>query len=271
MKTENKMDIGLSKIQSEIYLYILGTEAITAREVSNQMNIDRVFSYRLLEGLVNLGLLEVSGTRPRTYSGMPIKNYLNRTVMERRILLEKDQEIASELSKVITLNYKGTRNAKYKVLSGTEEVYSSLYEMVESASESIYVLANTRGLRKSIKWKIHEGVRRLVSTGGEFKLVAGLNSDFDPTLETFLMAKKLHPDIQIRKTTQQVLRMTIVDHSEVLAFIVPEVKASVGEEAVVWTTHKEFVEAQLLYFEHLFNSSSEISEKILGNKDQNLT
>src|SRR2546426_12360924 len=81
--------IGLSRYEALVFVNLARAGATTAGDVARASGVNRVQTYRALEGLEARGLVEVTLDRPRRYAGRAINEGFDMIADGKRSELEK--------------------------------------------------------------------------------------------------------------------------------------------------------------------------------------
>src|SRR2546425_6388388 len=81
--------IGLSRYEALVFVNLARAGATTAGDVARVSGVNRVQTYRALEGLEARGLVEVTLDRPRRYAGPGINDVFEMIAGEKRPQLEE--------------------------------------------------------------------------------------------------------------------------------------------------------------------------------------
>jgi HTH-type transcriptional regulator, sugar sensing transcriptional regulator len=247
---ESIQRFGLHEREAALYLALLRRGRATARELARETHLDRVLGYRMLDAMRARGIVEVTAERPRRYAAVPPRAFFERSLRERRVALTQDEALAHELTERLPeLVAEAPANApRFQVLTGTGVLYAYLREMMGRAREDIAVMVTWRSLRESVRFGTHSGLLQFMNAQGRFRLMV----EADPRIQTLLkrfasVARKFH-SAEVRQFYPQPIRLTIIDRSEALLFLVPEAHGRHVEQVGVWTDNAEFVAGQLLVF-----------------------
>src|SRR3972149_10895532 len=80
--------IGLSHYEALVFVNLARAGAATAREIARATGVNRVQTYRALEGLEGRGLVEVTLDRPKRYAARAINEAFDMIAEEKRAELE---------------------------------------------------------------------------------------------------------------------------------------------------------------------------------------
>src|SRR5207245_11301129 len=81
--------LGLSRYEALVFVNLARAGATTAGDVARVSGVNRVQTYRALEGLEARGLVEVTLDRPRRYAARAINEEFDMIAAEKRSELEK--------------------------------------------------------------------------------------------------------------------------------------------------------------------------------------
>lgn len=243
---------GLTERESLLYLSLLRRGRATARELARDAQVDRVLGYRMLEAMRARGVVEVTAERPRRFTPAPPESFFERSLRDRRTALEKDVGLARQLSQTLPTLIRENETGgapRVQLLTGTSTIYDYLREMVARSKSDLAVMVTHRALKESVSAGLHTWLPKFLTAGGRLRLVVESDPRLRPLLHRFGEVSDRYPNAEVRQLSPQPTRMTIVDRSEAMIFIVPESKFGQFEEVAVWTDNVEFVLGQLLSFE----------------------
>ena len=242
---------GLSERESLLSLSLRRRGRATARELARDAQVDRVLGYRMLEVMRGRGIVEVTAERPRRFTAVAPRALFERALRDRRSALDKDESLARQISdRLPTLVRESETGApRFQLLTGSATIYDYLREMVGRAREDLAVMVTHRALKESVAFGLHTWLPRFLKADGRFRLVVESDPRLRPLLTRFASVSAKYPRIEVRQLWPQPTRMTIVDRSEAIVFLVPESRFGQVEEVAVWTDNPDFVNGQMLSFQ----------------------
>ncbi|HZY69648.1 MAG TPA: helix-turn-helix domain-containing protein [Thermoplasmata archaeon] len=248
---------GLSEREAALYLVALRRGAATARELTGDARVERVLGYRLLDGMRARGLVLITAERPRRYTPLAPRLLLERNLHERRLRLGEDEKLSHRIAEeldgaAVTLT---SAAARYQIVGGSRRAYDTLREMVGRAATSLDVMLTFRGLRESLDHGLGASVSPFVRKGGRVRLLLESDPRLPVALARFRRTVRRYPHVEIREVTPQPSRLTVVDRSEALLFVVPDLRDATTEQVALWTDHPAFVSGQSLVFERAWKSA----------------
>lgn len=258
---------GLTERESVLYLALLRRGRATARELAREAQIDRVVGYRMLDSMRARGMVEMTAERPRRYAPTPPTDLFERNLRERRRLLDEDERKAKALGEQLsTLAGPAIAGAaRYQILTGTARIYDYLREMVRRSRREIAVMLTFRSMRESMSLGIQDRIAEYVRGGGRFRLIVESDPRLRPTLTRIQASLRRYPGAEFRQMSPQSTRLTIIDGSEALLFLVPEARDRQTDQIAVWTEQPEFVAGQTRYFQAMWESAGSASLRATGS------
>lgn len=142
-------ELGLSKREADIYLFLSRRGPQKAHLVAVHLNIDRAQTYRSLTSLQEKGIVELTIEAPTRYIAIPIEPLLESYIKDRK------NEVANiEAERADLINFfksiKATESeypmAKFQVIVGKNGIYSKISEMLNQSQKEILCLTTSFGL-----------------------------------------------------------------------------------------------------------------------------
>jgi sugar-specific transcriptional regulator TrmB len=254
---------GLGAREASLYLALLRRGRATASELAREVRVDRVVGYRILDTMKGRGIVEVTAERPRRYAPAPPAALFERVLRERRASLEADETSAGELARRLAEFSASITagGARYQVLTGEARVYDYLREMVGRAKEEIDVMLTHRSLRESLEFGLQNRIGGHLASGGRFRLMLESDPRLHQLEARFKRVLRRFPRAEIRELSPQPSRLTIVDRSEVVVFLVPEARERRTEQIAIWSDSPAFVAGQRHYFDVVWASAAPVVSK----------
>jgi sugar-specific transcriptional regulator TrmB len=252
---------GLAPREAAVYLALLRQGRATASELARASGVDRVLGYRILEAMRSQGLVEMTAERPRRYSPVAPATWFERVLRERRGSLAQDEALARELGRQLEglARAETTGGPRYQVLVGEARIYDYLREMVGRARQEIAVMLTRRSLNESLRAGLQDEIGGFLRSGGAFRLIV----EADPRVRLLELrlrrTVRRFPKAGFREVVEQPTRMTVVDRSEAIVFLVPEARDRGAEQAAIWSDSAPFVAGQRAYFETVWSGASPLA------------
>jgi len=246
--------IGLSRYEALVFVNLARAGATTAGDVARASGVNRVQTYRALEGLEARGLVEVTLDRPRRYAARAINDVFEMIAEEKRSELEKLDAVRKTFLEAWPKLSGRTREpptVRLQVIKGRAQIYRTLGQFVSTAKEEVLAFTTTKGLQRSYRAGINEVLLAAMRRGVKARLAADINET-----NAVLMAR-VAKFVPLRHVDRQRARFIIVDRDSILAFLIQDEKSIRGEgETALWTNSPDFVKAHLEFFERSWVSGT---------------
>lgn len=245
--TEALQRIGLSRYEALVFVNLARAGAATAGEVARGSGVNRVQTYRALEGLEARGLVEVTLDRPRRYAARAINDVFEMIADEKRGELQQLDAVRKGLLGAwpqISGRTRESPSVRLQVIKGRTQIYRTLRQVVGTAKEEVLAFTTTKGLQRSYRAGINDALLEAMRRGVKPRLIADINEG-----NAALMAR-VAEYVPLRHLERQRARFIIVDRSSIMAFLIQDEKTIRGDaETALWTNSSDFVKAHLDFFE----------------------
>jgi len=170
--------LGIDELEGRIYMTLLRIGPITASGVSKELGLDRAKTYRIIDKLTNEGLVSIAFSSPKMCIPIDPENVLT------MILEKKEQEIENiqktgkkiiERVKEIVVPNIFTNVPAYRVIQGTEKIYSNIEKILDMNSEIIYIVTTSEDIAKMYHSHIPEKMTLFEMRGGSVRLIVDSN------------------------------------------------------------------------------------------------
>src|SRR5213593_4895890 len=200
--------IGLSRYEALVFVNLARAGATTAGDVARASGVNRVQTYRALDGLEARGLVEVTLDRPRRYAARAINEVFDMIAEEKRSELERMDEVRKTLLEAWPRLSGRTRDrpsVRLQVIKGRGQIYRTIREFVAGAKEEVLAFTTTKGLQRSYRAGINEALLDSMRHGVKPRLVADIN-EANSALMTRVAA-----NVPLRHVERQRARFIIAD------------------------------------------------------------
>ena len=246
--------IGLSRYEAFVFVNLARAGATTAGDVARASGVNRVQTYRALEGLEARGLVEVTLDRPRRYAARAINDVFEMIAEEKRSELDKLDAIRKTFLEAWPKLSGQTREpptVRLQVIKGRAQIYRTLHQFVSTAKAEVLAFTTTKGLQRSYRAGINEALLAAMRRGVKARLAADVNET-----NAVLMAR-VSKHVPLRHVDRQRARFIIVDRESIMAFLIQDEKTIRGDgETALWTNSPDFVKAHLEFFERSWVSGT---------------
>lgn len=243
---------GLSRYEALVFLNLARLGAATAREVARASGVNRVQTYRALDGLEGRGLVEVTLDRPRRYAAREIEEVFDMITEERRAEIESLEGLRDALVRAWprTAGTKDRPGVRLQVIKGRAQVYRAIRRLVGAAKSEVLAFTTTKGLQRSYR----EGINELLLTATRRGVKARLLADVTEANAALIARVAVH--VPLRHMDRQRGRFILVDRESILAFLVQDEGTIRGDaETALWTNSSDFVEVYRSLFETAWQSA----------------
>jgi sugar-specific transcriptional regulator TrmB len=252
--------IGLSRYEALVFVNLARAGATTAGDVARASGVNRVQTYRTLEGLEARGLVEVTLDRPRRYAARAINDVFEMIADEKRSELEKLDGVRKAFLEAWPKLSGGTReppSVRLQVIKGRTQVYRTLRQFVSTAKQEVLAFTTTKGLQRSYRAGVNDALIEAMRRGVKSRLAAEINET------NVTLMKRVAEYVPLRHVDRQRARFIIVDRESILAFLIQDEKTIRGEgETALWTNSPDFVKAHLDFFEKAWHAGVAASQRI---------
>jgi sugar-specific transcriptional regulator TrmB len=216
---ETLIQLGLTPNQSKLYLSLLRNGNSAVRTLSKETSFARQEVYRILDELQEHGIVEKLIATPTEFRAIKVQEAISKFLLiPPKSLVNETREKMLEKAKT-NVQLITTKKRFLQGISNFLEAYESL-------------------LKKNIETQV------IVNTAGETN-----------SLETNkLQNLKKYPNFSLRTTSQSKANILIVDKSEAIITLHPEV--DLGASPVFWTNHPEFLAIFQDYFQDLWKKTA---------------
>jgi sugar-specific transcriptional regulator TrmB len=268
---ETLKSIGLREKEVNVYIHLAKKGAKKAREISNELKIDRVQLYRILKNLQNSGMVESSFEHPAYFTAIPFEKVLDLFIgakeEEARVLKIKRNSLLSQW-RSLEIKMKSRESDKFMVIEGRSLVYSKIQQMVKETKDTLCVVTSSRGVVLAHQAGLITAVFNNTSRKkSRFRFLANLSKDNLQIIKDLIRrGKKNQMNIEHRHTDlgQHFFpRFLIRDDEELIFFLrTTEDETSTRRDTGLWTNNKVLVRAFKAFFEKLWINSIDFLERI---------
>lgn len=268
-------EIGLSKQEARVYLYIAKNGSQKAIEISRNLGIHKVEVYRFLKNLENKGLAESTLERPVYFTAIPFEEILDSLISARKrttsVLVEKRSSILKQW-KSMSERELPARSERFLVLPNTESAHSRMLSLLRNTENKICgTTTDFRLLHAEQYGFLTQSTREIAERCKHAPISLRLLSQI--TKENLKIAKNYlekleHRGIRVEirhlsPETKFVPRLAIRDDEEAVFFLTPKrLSVAEDEDRAMWTNSKMVVSALQVVFDKLWNDSKPIIERI---------
>jgi sugar-specific transcriptional regulator TrmB len=267
-------ELGLSINEVKLYLYLSKSGTQKAIEISKNLQMHKVEVYRFLKNLENKGLVESTLERPIRFAAAPFEEVLDDLISKRRKTITELEERREKILgqwKSMNMEKMSTTSERFVVLSGRENVYLRILNLVRHAQREILGITTDVGLLHGERDGIlSQGIAEEAERSRAFPVCARLltpvtleNVEIAESLERMLRDHQVGIDIRHFGTnTKFGPRLVIKDDDEAVVFLTPKYMSAAGQkETGLWTNSNAVVSALQALFEGMWKESKPLAER----------
>jgi len=272
---ETLRELGLSRREAEIYLFLWKKGSQKAYNIAAYLNIDRAQTYRTLNSLKEKGIVEVTIEAPTRYAATPIE-----PLIESLIKTKKTELARLENEKQEIINYFKSLHklpigqeypiAKLKVIVGKDGIFTKVLQMAREAKKELLELTTSSGL-------IHEDTAEVPDTiikvarekrNVQFKILVNISKENLNIIKRILKKiPKKNTNIELRHTdlgSEFYPRFLIADEEETMLYVTSQGESSTPwqEDTGLWITSKMFASPLKASFLEIWRSAVNAEDRI---------
>ena len=249
------IDLGLSPIQARVFLVLSTLKSSNARTIAAPSKQARQDVYKVLDDLLQLGLIEKELSTPTKFTAIPIHDacslLLRRKVKNATYLRRKAKVLERNLQGVNAESlHDGDRNTL--LVSEGETIVLRINKSVETARKSIDALATEKFLGQGFFF-LTESLEKALQRGVKVRLITHMLDEVGSQL-TVPPALAKSPFFNIRMTLNHARsRFCVYDNKEVTVMLSSDVDFT--KSSLLWSNCASLVEGYQDYYETLWNDS----------------
>ena len=245
-------DLGLTGRQAKVFYVLLKFECSTARALANASGLARQDTYKILDELQTLGIVERQITVPTKFTAVPIQDALS-ILLNHKIKQESDLETKTInlINNIKTQNRRAVEDKEPKIflIPEGETVVLNLRKAIQSTQKSIDIASSSRSLPQ-IMFFLKKDLERAVGRGVKIQCLTDVLEDEQSHLAEFFALKDI-PIFEVRAVlNHSTTRFYVFDKKE-LAVVLSSEK-DIAKSSVLWLCGTSLLEAFQDYFEMLW-------------------
>ncbi len=257
-ETELFTNLGLSYLQTKVYLTLVNSGEATAKSIAIEAKMDRPDVYRVIAGLVTHGFVEKKIQNPIRFKAFPIKEVVE------ALLKRKQQEVLNSQKKALKIlrRYQNKRSAAEK------KVGSYFYTLVPGDPDTIdktagRIINNSHESLDFVCVDIEphivgfQPLERFLENGGKDRILAYNKNE---SLARKVLEAHKKGAIEIRFTSEPPIVALIGDQKEVsITCITPKSGKNLKEMECLYTNSPAITQLAVDYFERLWQKAEAFS------------
>jgi len=265
---EGLLNVGLTRDETEAYLFLLRAGACTASDLARKLRINRMKAYRILKALGERGVAEAIIGRPVKFVAIPMKKMINQLIEEEKMKIlgmEKNRKEIIEHWKNIQTKVESLEEPRFRILQGRKQIYEFLLQMFKRAKTKICIMTTRNDLQRFSYYGIDDKLKSLYRL--DKRILTQINQHELEAVENYLdFAEARH--VALPAT----IRFVIVDESEVLSTFAMDdsMRMSTQKDTGLWTNARNYVKAMKTFFDSLWRvapDAREVLDAVKAGKD----
>ena len=265
-------DLGLSRREAEVYIFLSRRGPQGANSVSTMLKIERVQTYRALKSLQEKGIVEATLETPTRFSAVPFDGLLASLIITRKgriSELEAQKEALVDYWKNLNARVTEYPLAKFRVLTEKRAIHNEIQRMTQEAKEDIVKLATSisviqedlAGILDSITDSLRKNKKR------EIRILAGISKENQDIITKIMKTASTHKlNIQWRHIdlgSRAYPQFLVKDHEETLLYVTPEEEPKSSQaETALWIRSPIFAAALRESFLEMWHGATQAEDRI---------
>lgn len=265
-------DFGLTKKETEVYLFLVKYESLTGGEITKHTKIARSVVYRILKSLQSKGLVETTLESPIRFRALSLENTIDliiTTKQEEVLQIKKVKKSLIEDWKEINQSKLELKHEKFVVIENSNKIFSKIKQMVKETKKTFSGILTLSTLARIEQQGIFELISDYVDV--KFRLVTNLDRQNLKIIKPFVHSinSKINLKVKIEASDPDNFpRFFVRDDEEILFFIRSETDVSTRKnEVCIYTNYESLVQTFKTIFQNHWKNSTETYPNI--NKIEN--
>jgi sugar-specific transcriptional regulator TrmB len=242
---------GLEDVEAQTYVRLARLGKARASSLSSALKMNRTTTYRVLDRLKQVGIVESSMTRPVSFIAVEPRKALQLLLDRRKDELKTAENKFSGILEQFTRFYipaEESVGAKFSILQGNEEIHRMVARMAKSADKKISMITTAKDLGKMYYSGVYEALSAAKSREVAVQIVTEVAL---PSIEIVR-----HYDFaEVRHQAASKMKMVVKDDEEVLI----TVSGGSEEEVALWTYSQSFAAAMQTIINNEFYTGIELA------------
>jgi sugar-specific transcriptional regulator TrmB len=252
---ETLIQLGLTPNQSRLYLSLLSLGKAIGKTIPKETGFARQEVYRILEELHDRGLIEKSIATPTEFRAIKVEEAISILLLEKTKKLEQTKDrIQSLIDKYSPITEITPQNEyKFLLIPPKTLVNETREKMLEKAKTNVQLITTKKRFLQGIS-HFFEAYESLLKRNVKTQIIVNTAGESNSLETDKLQPLKKSPNFSLRIISQSKTNILIVDKSEAIITLHPEV--DLGASPALWTNHPEFLAVFQDYFEGLWKKTT---------------
>lgn len=268
-------ELGLSKREVEIYLFLWKKGPQKAYSISAHLNIDRAQTYRALNSLKEKGIVEITIEAPTRYAATPIEPLIESLIKNKKAevarLEDEKRKIVSYFESLHKLPASQEYPiAKLKVIVGKDGIFTKILQMAKDAKKEFLELTTSSGVIQEDIAEVTDTILKVAreKRNTRFKILANISK------ENLAIAKRILKKITAKTANVELRhidlgsqfypRFVVTDEEETILYVTSKGESTtpLQEDTGLWITSKMFAAPLKASFMEIWRNAVSAEERI---------
>jgi sugar-specific transcriptional regulator TrmB len=251
------IDLGLSQRQASVFLVLSRLKRSEARTIATASSQPRQDVYKVLDELLQLGLIEKELSAPTKFTAIPIHDACS-LLLRRRV---KNAAYLRREAKVLERNFQGIdvepdhrEDKKVLLVSEGETIVFRMKKSIETARKSIDAIAPQKFLGQGFFF-LTEALEKALQRGVKIRFITYILDEMGSQFSVPLALAK-NSAFKIRTTISHTRsRFCVYDNKEVTVMLSSDIDFT--KSSLLWSNCASLVDGYQDYYETLWNDSND--------------
>jgi sugar-specific transcriptional regulator TrmB len=264
---ENLQKLGLTSLQTKIYIALLSSGKESTLTISKTANVDRSNTYRTILRLQNMGLVTRILNTPNLYQAVSMKEAVSTIMNNKRNEYHNLKGVAQELIQTDFTNPKRSQQQEYRfeiIKQKKNMVIKKIIPACENVKESFDLLINKKTFSTGVIGLASDHLK-CVRRGIKYRLITEKQDSrfFEKAINVFI----IEPNFQLRLISETPQAEIVIEDKKD-AFVILNPNSELGERSQLMTDHPGCVEMFQNHFDKVWNQAQECesSNRIVNPK-----
>jgi sugar-specific transcriptional regulator TrmB len=258
--------LGLSKNETQVYLYLALSKERKASEISEALNLHRTNTYRLLGDLEKKGLVSSVFEKPLKFIATPFEQAVDALIKTKKLRIQRLEKKKKALVNIwLSMpkpEIKEQRKEVFQILEGEEQINLKAAEVIQNAQKEINIFASEEDLSSFYNSGLTEKLEKLSKKNLDINLLTGSS----PKSRFFAEKIKLQ-NKRYTPASDDALPTFILSDQKQLIFMIRRSNGKSGKRtaltgiSALWTSYESFIKALGALFRGLWNGGIKRSQR----------
>jgi sugar-specific transcriptional regulator TrmB len=254
--------LGLSKHETQVYLYLALYKELKATQIAEALNLHRTNTYRLLRDLEKKGIVSSVFEKPMKFIAAPFDRAIDTLIETKKLRIQrlenKKKDIVNAWLSLPKPEAEEQRKEVFQILEGEEQINLKAAEAIQNAQQEINVFASEEDLPRFYNSGFMAKLEKLSKKNKHIHLLTCKS----PKSRFFIEKIKLPNKRYVSADKADVPSFILADQKQ-LVFMIKSLNDKNGRKKVrprisaLWTNYDAFMKALNSLFSELWNDATD--------------